>query len=87
LSLQSIEMRLERMLKRLKARTAEKRIEIYLSPEVAFHMLSDRSRRVLRLEKQFGMEIDLKDDASLKRTDVVVRSARTREDLSVLVES
>jgi ribonuclease G len=87
LSLESIEMRLDRMLKRLKARISERRIEIYLTPEVAFHMLSDRSRRIMRLEKQFGMEIDIKDDASLKRTDVVVRSSRTREDLSALIES
>jgi ribonuclease G len=86
MSLDSIEMRLERMLKRLRARVAEKRIEIYLSPEVAFHMLSERSRRVMRLEKQFGMEIDVKDDAGLKRTDVVVRSSRNGEDLSPLVD-
>lgn len=87
LSLDSIEMRLERMLKRLKSRSSEKRIEVFLSPEVAFHMLSERSRRIMRLEKQFGMEIDVKDDSALRRTDVVARSSRTGEDLSNLIES
>jgi hypothetical protein len=58
-----------------------------LSPEVAFHMLADRSRRIMRLEKQFGMEIDVKDDSGLRRTDVVARSSRTSEDLSNLIES
>jgi ribonuclease G len=87
LSLDSIEMRLERMLKRLRSRSSEKRIEIFLSPEVAFHMLSERSRRIMRLEKQFGLEIDVKDDSGLKRTDVVARSSRTGEDLSNLIES
>ena len=87
LSLDSIEMRIERMLQRLKSKTSEKRIEVYLSPEVAFHMLSDRSRRIIRLEKQFGLEIDVKDDSGLRRSDVVVRSSKTREDLTALVES
>ncbi|MFZ1948118.1 MAG: ribonuclease E/G, partial [bacterium] len=87
MSLDSIEMRLERGLKRLRARVAEKHVEIYLSPEVAFHMLSERSRRVMRLEKQFNMEIDVKDDPGLKRTDVVVRSSRSGEDLSPLVDA
>ena len=86
LSLESIEMRLERMLKRLRARNSEKRLTVYLGPEVAFHMLSDRSRRIMRLEKQFGIEIDVKDDASLRRTDVVVRASRSGEDLTPLIE-
>jgi ribonuclease G len=87
LSLESIEMRLERMLKRLRARNSEKRLTVYLGPEVAFHMLSDRSRRIMRLEKQFGIEIDVKDDASLRRTDVVVRASRSGEDLTPLIEA
>jgi ribonuclease G len=87
LSLESMEMRIERMLQRLKSRSSEKRIDIYLNPEVAFYMLSERSRRVMRLEKQFGIEIDVKDDAGLRRTDAVIRSSKTREDLSPLVEA
>jgi ribonuclease G len=87
LSLESMEMRIERMLQRLRSRSSEKRIDIYLNPEVAFYMLSERSRRVMRLEKQFGMEVDVKDDAGLRRTDAVIRSSKTREDLSPLVEA
>jgi Ribonuclease G/E len=82
-----MEMRIERMLQRLRSRSSEKRIDIYLNPEVAFYMLSERSRRVMRLEKQFGMEVDVKDDAGLRRTDAVIRSSKTREDLSPLVEA
>jgi len=87
LSMESMEMRTARMLKRLKSRSSEKRIEIYLNPEVAFHMLSERSRRIMKMEKQFGLEIDVKDDAGLRRTDVVIRSSRTGEDLSTLIEA
>jgi ribonuclease G len=85
LSMESIEMRLERALKRLKTRCNEKRIELYLSPEVAFHMLSESARRIIRLEKRFKMEIDVKDDPSLRRVEFIGRSYRTGEDLSHLM--
>ena len=42
---------------------------------------------MLKLEEAFGIEIDVKDDASLRRTDAVIRSSRTREDLSPLIEA
>jgi ribonuclease G len=87
LSLQSIEMRLERSLRRLKSRSREKRIEIYLNPEVAFHMLSQSARRIIRLEKRFKMEIDVKDDPNLRRAEFVARSSRNGEDLSHLLDS
>ncbi len=87
LSLKSIEGRVERHLRRLRARCGEKRIEVFLNPEVAFHMLSDSAQRIIRLEKRFRMEIDVKDDPNLKRDEVLVRSAKTGEDLSHLIES
>jgi ribonuclease G len=86
LSLQSIEMRLERSIRRLRGRSSEKRIELYLNPEVAFHMLSESAMRVVRLEKRFGMEIDIKDDPNLRREELVARSSRSGEDLTHLTE-
>jgi ribonuclease G len=86
LSLESIEMRLERSLRRLRGRTSEKRIELYLNPELAFHMLSESARRIIRLEKRFKMEIDVKDDPSLRREEFVARSLRNREDLTYLMQ-
>jgi ribonuclease G len=86
LSLDSIEMRLERALRRLKGRSSEKRLELYLNPEVAFHMLSESSRRIIRLEKRFKLEIDVKDDPNLKREEFVVRTCRKGEDLSYLLQ-
>jgi ribonuclease G len=86
LSLESIEMRLERCLRRLKSRSTEKRIELYLNPEVAFHMLSESAMRIVRMEKRFRVEIDVKDDPNLRRDEFVARSSRNREDLSYLME-
>jgi ribonuclease G len=86
LSLESIEMRLERCLRRLKARSTEKRIELYLNPEVAFHMLSESAMRIVRLEKRFRTEIDVKDDPNLRRDEFVARGSRKGEDLTYLME-
>ncbi len=86
LSLESIEMRLERSLKRMRSRTNEKRIQLYLNPEFAFRMLSESARRIIHLEKRFKLEIDVKDDPNLRREEFVVRSSRTGEDLTYLLE-
>lgn len=86
LSLESIELRLERCLKRMVARTNERRIEIFLNPEVAFHMLSENARRIVHLEKRFKLQIDVKDDPNLNRTEFIVRSLRNGEDLTPLLE-
>jgi ribonuclease G len=87
LSLKSIEGRVERHLRRLRARCREKRIEVFLNPEVAFHMLSESAHRIIRLEKRFKMEIDVKDDPNLKRDEILVRSSKTGEDLSHLIKT
>jgi ribonuclease G len=86
LSLESLEMQLERALRRLKGRSTEKRIELYLNPELAFHMLSGSAHRIIRLEKRFKMEIDVKDDPNLKRDEFVVRSPRSGEDLTHIIQ-
>lgn len=86
LSLESIEMRLERCLRRMRGRSSEKRIELYLNPEVAFHMLSESAMRIVRLERRFKIEIDVKDDPNLRRDEFVARSSRTGEDLTYLME-
>jgi ribonuclease G len=87
LSLESIEMRLERALRRLKGRSREKRIELYLNPELAFHMLQEGAQRIIRLEKRFKLEIDVKDDPNLRRDEFVARSSRNNEDLTRLLQS
>jgi ribonuclease G len=86
LSLESIEMRLERCLRRMRGRSKENRIELYLNPEVAFHMLSESAMRIVRLEKRFRVEIDVKDDPNLRREEFVARSSRNGEALTYLME-
>ena len=86
LSLQSIEMRLERALRRMRARTKEKRIDLFVNPEAAFHLLSESAMRIVRLEKRFKMEIDVKDDPNLRREEFVARSGRRGEDLTHLMQ-
>jgi hypothetical protein len=49
-------------------------------------MLSDSARRIVRLEKRFKMEIDVKDDPSMRRDEFVAYSPRNGENLSHLME-
>ena len=42
--------------------------------------------RIVRLEKRFKMEIDVKDDPNLRREEFVVRSSRRGEELTHLMQ-
>ena len=41
---------------------------------------------LIKLEKEFRLEIDVRDDPNLRRTDFVIRSSKSREDLTHLAE-
>jgi len=49
-------------------------------------MLSESAMRIVRLEKRFKTDIDVKDDPNLRREEFVARGCRKGEDLTYLME-
>jgi len=82
LSLESMFMKIERMLKRAAAELGEKQIRLHVSPDVAVYLLEQRGARLERLEKRLGIELDIVDDPSLRREDFKILLKRGGKDVS-----
>ena len=82
LSLQSVALKVERLLTRIGVNTQEKLIELRVSPDMAQHLFAENSERLARLEKKFSFQIDLRDDPRLRRNEVKVIFPRTNEDVT-----
>ncbi|HEX7880928.1 MAG TPA: Rne/Rng family ribonuclease, partial [Candidatus Eisenbacteria bacterium] len=82
LSLNSLGLKVERLLRRIGAAGKERVIELRVSPELADHLFHDQGARIERLEKQFGYRIDIRDDPRLGRDEVRVIYPRTGEDMT-----
>src|SRR5258705_1800218 len=66
-SLETMMIKLERVMRRVAALGDEKRITVKVSPEVALFFVEQEGRRFAELEKRFRLMVDLKDDPQLKR--------------------
>ncbi len=79
LSLETMLVRLERVMRRVAAMGEEKRIVVKVSPEVALYFVEQEGRRFAELEKRFKLLVDLKDDPQLKRGEMRVFSSKKHE--------
>jgi Ribonuclease G/E len=78
-SLETMLVRLERVMRRVAAMGDEKRIVVKVSPEVALYFVEQEGRRFAELEKRFKLLVDLKDDPQLKRGEMRVFSSKKHE--------
>jgi ribonuclease G len=82
LSLNSLALKVERLLRRIGQAGREKVLELRVSPELADHLFQDQGARIERLEKQYGYRVDIRDDPRLAREEVRVFYPRTGEDMT-----
>jgi ribonuclease G len=82
LSMNSVALKVDRLLTRIGVNTQEKMIELRVSPEMAQHLFAENSERLARLEAKFKFQIDVRDDPRLKRGEVKVIFPRTNEDVT-----
>src|SRR5207244_1108951 len=75
-SLETMLVKLERAMRRVRAMEADKRITVKVSPEVALYFVEQEGRRFAELEKRFKLQVDLKDDPQLKRGEMRVFTAK-----------
>jgi ribonuclease G len=78
-SLETMLVKLERVMRRVAAMGSEKRITVRVSPEVALFFVEQEGRRFAELEKHFKLQVDLKDDPELKRGEMRVFTAKKHE--------
>ena len=82
LSLESMSMKMERILKRAAAELGEKELRLKVSPQVAVYLLEERGARLEHLEKKLGLELDIVDDPSLRREDFRLILRRGNKDVT-----
>ncbi|MCK4412571.1 MAG: Rne/Rng family ribonuclease [Candidatus Eisenbacteria sp.] len=82
LSLPASAMRVERSLRRLGARTKEKEIQLCIHPDLAVYLFDERGERISRLESQYGLVIDVREDPRLRRDEVRIFFARMNKDVT-----
>jgi ribonuclease G len=72
-------VKLERVMRRVRAMGTEKRITVKVAPEIALFFVEQEARRFAELEKRFKLQVDLKDDPQLKRGDMKVFTEKKAE--------
>ena len=82
LSLESVMVKLERLLRRISAAGKEKELVIRVSPDVAVYILEHNGRRLAEVERRYKLAIDLKDDPQVRREEIRMFSARTKQEIT-----
>ncbi len=82
LSLESVMVKLERLLRRVSAAAKEKELVVRVAPEVAVYALEHHGRRLAEFEKRYRLSIDLKDDPQVRRDEVRLFSSRTKQEIT-----
>ncbi|MFH1143550.1 MAG: Rne/Rng family ribonuclease [Candidatus Eisenbacteria bacterium] len=82
LSLPATAMRVERSLRRVGARTKEKEVQVRVHPDLAVHLFDARGQRLERLERQYGITVDLREDPRLRRDEIRILFPRMNKDVT-----
>ncbi|MBD3335167.1 MAG: Rne/Rng family ribonuclease, partial [Candidatus Eisenbacteria bacterium] len=82
LSLSSSAMKLERYLRRVKARTNEKQVQVRVHPVLAGYLLDEQADRVADLERDWRLRLDIREDPRLRRDDIRIFFPRVQKDVT-----
>jgi ribonuclease G len=82
LSLSSAALKIERMLRRVGQRAKEKQLILRVHPDVAVHLVEQDADRLGRLEKQYRYRVEIRDDPSLRRSEIRLFRGRTYEEIT-----
>ncbi|MDI6808442.1 MAG: Rne/Rng family ribonuclease [Candidatus Eisenbacteria bacterium] len=72
LSMESVMMKMTRLVRGIVAKEAPKKIEVRVHPDVAVYVVEENSWRLDRLEKELKTRIDVRDDPGLRREEMKV---------------
>ena len=82
LSLESVMVKLERLLRRVSAAGREREIVVRVAPDVALYILEHNGKRLADIERRYKITIDLKDDPQVRREEIRMFSARSKQEIT-----
>lgn len=82
LTLQSVGLKAERMIRKAAVSAGERNLVMKLHPDAAAYIIEHNGRRLDRLEKRFRLDLNIKDDPRLPRDAVLLTSAKNGRDLT-----
>jgi ribonuclease G len=72
----------ERMLQRVGEKSKEKQIILRVHPDVAIYLVELEARRLDRLERQYKLRVEIRDDPSLRRDEIRLFRGRSFEEIT-----
>ncbi len=82
LSLSSAALKIERMLHRVGQRSKEKALILRVHPDVAVYLVEQEAGRLERVERQYKLHVEIRDDPSLRRDEIRLFRGRTFEEIT-----
>ncbi|RPJ41424.1 MAG: Rne/Rng family ribonuclease [Candidatus Latescibacterota bacterium] len=82
LSLATLAMKVERLLRRVSSYCDEKKVVVKLNPEVAVTFLEGGAGRLEEIEKRYRLSVEVQDDPSLGREEIRVFGRRSGKELT-----
>ncbi|HEY6573225.1 MAG TPA: ribonuclease E/G, partial [Candidatus Eisenbacteria bacterium] len=82
LSLSSAALKIERMLHRVGQKSKEKALILRVHPDVAVYLVEQEAGRLERLERQYKLRVEIRDDPSLRRDEIRLFRGRTFEEIT-----
>jgi len=82
LSLSSAALKIERMLHRVGQRSRERQLILRVHPDVAVYLVEQEAGRLERLERQYKLRVEIRDDPSLRRDEIRLFRGRTFEEIT-----
>lgn len=79
---ETVARRIERAVRRVAANGVEKRVTIRVHPQVALHILEQEPDLLRRLEKDFGVQLDLRDDPLIRQDEFRLLSGPAETDVT-----
>ena len=82
LSLGSAMLKIERMLRRAGQRSRERQFLLRVHPDLAVHLVEDPAGRLVALERQYRLRVEIRDDPSFRRDEIRLFRGRTFEEIT-----
>jgi ribonuclease G len=82
LTLQSVGLKAERMIRKAAVTAGERKLVMKLHPDAAAYIIEHNGARLGKLEKRYRLDLDIRDDPRIKRDAVLLNSAVNGRDLS-----
>jgi len=80
---ETVARRIERAVRRVAANGVEKRLTIRVHPQVALHILEQEPDLLRRLERDFGVQLDLRDDPLIRQDEFRLLSGPAETDVTL----